>query len=60
MKNELIARELVNMVNEADDMCMLDLRSGGDGDPGEILIEILTNFLNNGKITINIIDDVID
>ena len=56
-ENEAIADTLVRMVNEADELCMLDLRMGGDGDPGNSLVEILTNFLNDGKITITIIND---
>jgi hypothetical protein len=55
-ENEATADTLVRMVNEADELCILDLRMGGDGDPGEILAELLTNFLNEGRITLIIND----
>lgn len=52
MTNDSIARKLVEMIDRSDTNCMLDLRCGGDGDLGEIAIELVTKLLDEGRISI--------
>lgn len=50
------SRKLLYLINELDvDLC-LDLKIGGDGDPGEILIDFIDELIKSGRITIIIND----
>ena len=56
MTNELIARNLVRMIIDVDELDELELKMGGEGDTGESLIVLLTNLLDTGRITITFND----